>query len=119
MKDVSIKLPDDGKTYYYDGRILMDSEAQYDPETGVWAGFTEYRYNEKNQIWRANILKKIKYREGNTLKDIEDQNFIDACIITIDEALAMGLDANTDREPEDYFIYDQVTSPGTYHSAGY
>ena len=35
--------------------------------------------------------------------------------ITMDEALAMNLDANTDKEPSSYYIYDQVTSPGTYH----
>lgn len=118
MKDVSIKIPDDGKTYYYDGNT-MDNVSRYNMETGVWSGFVKYSYYEKKQIWRADILNKVMYRENKTLKDIEDQNFIDACVITMDEAFAMGLDANTDREPEDYYIYDQVTSPGTYHSAGY
>ena len=117
MKDVSIKLPDDGKTYYHDYNT-MDSVSRYDMETGVWSGFMEYRYYAESQTWKAEILDRIKYREGNEYKRIEDQNFIDACTITMDEALAMHLDANTDKGPEDYYIYDQVTSPGTYHSAG-
>lgn len=119
IKDVSIKLPDDGKTYYYNGYSLMNSNVQYNMETGVWSGLMEYRYNEKSQTWKADILNKIKYKEGKKLKSIEDQNFIDACTITMDEAFAMNLDVNTDKEPENYYIYDQVTSPGTYHSAGY
>ena len=117
MKDASIKLPDDGKTYYHDYNT-MDSVSRYDMETGVWSGFMEYRYDAESQTWKAEILDRIKYREGNEYKRIEDQNFIDACTITMDEALAMHLDANTDKGPEDYYIYDQVTSPGTYHSAG-
>lgn len=117
MKDVSIKLPDDGKTYYYN-YDAMDEVSRYNAETGVWSGFTTYYYDSGSQTWKADILNRIKYREEYNYKDIEDQNFIDACTITRDEALAMNLDANTDKEPENYYIYDRVTRPGTYHSAG-
>ena len=96
----------------------MDEVSRYNAETGVWSGFTTYYYDSGSQTWKADILNRIKYREEYNYKDIEDQNFIDACTITRDEALAMNLDANTDKEPENYYIYDRVTRPGTYHSAG-
>ncbi|MDE6625043.1 MAG: leucine-rich repeat domain-containing protein [Lachnospiraceae bacterium] len=117
MKDVSIKLPDDGNTYYYNYNT-MDKVSQYDTETGVWSGFMTYRYDSESQTWKASILNSIKYREGYTYKSIDNQNFIDACTITMEEALTMNLDANTDKEPESYYIYNGVTSPGTYHRAG-
>lgn len=117
MKDVSIKLPDDGKTYYYN-YDTMDRVSQYNTETGVWSGFMTYLYDSESQTWKAEILDDIKYREDYNYKSIEDQNFIDACTITMNEALAMNLDANTDKEPESYYIYNRLTSPGTYHGAG-
>ncbi len=117
LKDVSIRLPDDGKTYYYNYNT-MDKVSQYNTETGVWSGFMTYFYDSESQTWKADILNDIKYREDYNYKSIEDQNFIDACTITMDEALAMNLDANTDKEPESYYIYNRATSPGTYHSAG-
>lgn len=118
MKDVKIKLPDDGKTYYYNYQT-MDKVNRYNAETGKWSGFMAYQYDSKSQTWKADILDCIKYySEDYKYKGIDDQNFIDACTITMDEALAMNLDANTDKEPSCYYIYDRVTSPGTYHSAG-
>lgn len=118
MKDVDIKLPDDGKTYYYNYQT-MDKVSRYNAETGKWSGFMAYQYDSKSQTWRADILDCIKYYgKDYEYKSIDDQNFIDACTITMDEALAMNLDANTDKEPSSYYIYDRVTSPGTYHSAG-
>ena len=118
MKDVSIKLPDDGKEYYYNYKT-MDKVSEYNTETGVWSGFTKYLYDSGSQTWKAySILNYMTYKEDGKYKSIEDTDFIDACTITMDEALAMNLDANTDKEPENYYIYDRVTSPGTYHSAG-
>lgn len=117
MKDVSIKIPDDGKTYYYN-YTSMDTVSDYDAETGVWSGFMTYRYDAESQTWRSELLDSLTYREDYSYKKIEDQSFIDACTITMDEALGMNLDANTDKEPENYYIYDRVSEPGTYHSAG-
>lgn len=117
MKDASIKLPDDGKEYYYNYKT-MDKVSEYNAETGVWSGFVRYLYDSGSQTWKANsILNYMTYKEDGKYKSIEDTDFIDACTITMDEALAMNLDANTDKEPENYYIYNRVTSPGTYHSA--
>ncbi len=54
----------------------------------------------------------------NNYKRIDNQDFIDACTITMEETLAMNLDTNTDKEPENYYIYNRVTSLGNYHGAG-
>ena len=118
LKDVCNKLPDDGKTYYCGGRT-MDKVEQYNPETGVWSGFMRYWYDSESQTWKSTLLATIDYRDDDHIyKRIEDQDFIDAFTITMDEALAMNLDANTDKEPENYYIYNRVTSPGTYYSGG-
>ena len=117
MKDINIKLPDDGKTYYYTGQT-MDKVSRYNAETGIWSGFMTYRYDSKSQTWKAtDLLNCIRYfnEDNKQYKSIDDPYFVDACTITMDEALAMNLDANTDKEPSSYYIYDQVTSPGTYH----
>ena len=117
MKDVKIKLPDDGKTYSYWGQT-MDKVSRYHAETGTWSGFMAYRYIPEKQTWiAADLLNGIRYfdEENKKYKFIDDPSFVAACTITMDEALAMNLDANTDKEPSSYYIYDQVTSPGTYH----
>lgn len=117
MKDVCIKVPDDGKDYYY-SYDAIDKTDRYNAETGVWNGYMYYNYDSASQTWKADILNSVQYREDYTYKNIEDQNFIDACTITMEEALAMNLDANTDKEPESYYIYDGTVAPGTYYSAG-
>ena len=117
MKDVNIKLPEDGKAYYY-GASPIDEIDRYNAETGRWSGFMEYRYDSQSRTWKADILNRICYRGDNGTQRIDDQNFIDACTITMDEALAMKLDANTNKAPSSYYIYDGLTSPGTYFSEG-
>jgi hypothetical protein len=44
---------------------------------------------------------------------ISDQDFIDQCTITWEEAIEMDLDYNTDVDPDEYFIYDGTVPPGT------
>ena len=61
------------------------------------------------------ISSRIYYIENNERRYIDDQDFIDACTITMDEAKGMSLDVNTDKEPESYYIYNRVTQPGTYY----
>ena len=117
FKDVKVKLPDDGKTYYYN-YSTMDKAGIYNAETGVWSGFMTYRYDSETGTWKSNLLTAVKYKEGYSYKSIEDKDFIDACTITLDEAKAMEIDKNTDKEPESYYIYDRVTQPGTHYTAG-
>ena len=58
MKDAKIKLPNDGKNYYYNYQT-MDEVSQYNPETGIWSGFMTYQYDSESQTWRADILDCI------------------------------------------------------------
>jgi hypothetical protein len=87
----------------------------YDVSTGVWKGFTTFSYDSTNNVWKPSFLSSIKYKEDGKYKALDDQTFIDAATITMEEALAMNIDANTDKEPGSYYIYDRVTEPGTYH----
>ena len=118
LKDVTIKLPDDGKKYYFNYSAI-DTVEKYNPDTGVWKGMMTYRYDSDSKTWKASILNSVKYCEDGSwkYKAIEDQTFIDDCTITMDEALALNLDSNTNVEPSSYYIYDRVTKPGTYYSA--
>ena len=116
FKDVVIKLPDDGKTYYYNYKT-MDKVDKYDSATGTWSGFMTYRYDSASKTWKCELINSIKYKDGTSYKAIEDEAFIDECTITMDEALKMKLDSNTDNEPEAYYIYDMKTQPGTYYDS--
>lgn len=114
FKDYTLKLPDDGKTYYYNGKEISKSTA-YDATTGVWSGFTRFTYDSTANAWTPSFLSGLTYKEDGKSKKIDDQTFIDAATITLEEAKTMNLDANTDKEPANYYIYDRVTEPGTYH----
>ncbi|MCR5701645.1 MAG: leucine-rich repeat domain-containing protein [Lachnospiraceae bacterium] len=115
FKDVKIKIPDDGKSYLYNYSSI-DKATNYNKETGVWSGFTTFNYDKESKTWKASILNSITYRADNKYNKIEDQDFVDTCTITMDEAKEMEIDKNTNTEPECYYIYDMVTPPGTYHS---
>lgn len=118
FKDVTIKVPmEEGKKYYYNYSPIEKSD-KYDPETGLWKGMMTYYYDTESKTWKANILNSVTYwdKEQWNYINITDQDYIDACTITMEEALAMKLDANTDVGPTSYYIYDRVSEPGTYHS---
>ena len=95
----------------------LDKVDNYNQETGVWKGFTTFRYNAESKTWKADLLKYITYKDDNKSIAIDDKDFVDACTITMDEAKEMNIDKNTDKDPENYFIYDMISEPGTYHSA--
>jgi hypothetical protein len=61
----------------------------------------------------------VSYRsdEDRQYYKIDDPAFIDACTITMDEAISMNLDYNTNKEPSEYYAYDLEEEPGTYHRA--
>ena len=42
-----------------------------------------------------------------------NSKYLDGCTITMDEAKAMKLDKNTNKDPSSFLIYDRVTKPGT------
>ena len=117
IKDPVIKFPSDGKEYYYNYKKIEEVE-NYDMATGVWKGFIKFSYNDETKTWVAtSILNSSKYRDSGRYNAMDDQAFIDACTITWDEAMAMNIDRNTNKDPEEYYIYDRVTKPGTWHAA--
>ena len=125
FKDFKLKVPDDGTTYYYYGYIQRTSWggtlgytdvskcSDYDKDTGTWKGYMIFYYDKEAQVWKADLLNKVKYRNGSSYMPIEDQDFIDACTITLDEAKAMSLDNNTNVDPAEFLIYDRYSAPGT------
>ncbi len=115
FKDFQAKLPEDGKKYLYWYEDIGTD--RYDPATGIWKGYTTFNYDAGTKTWKSEFLENIQYRseDGWDYFNIDDQSFIDACTITMEEALSMNLDRNTDTAPSSYYIYDMEGDPGTYH----
>ena len=114
IKDAVIKCPDDGKDYRYAGTKLSEVE-KYNPETGVWSGYTRFRYDSESGNWIADIYNSLKYinEDRTAYCKIEDEDFINACTLTYDEVVAMNIDRNADIDPESFLIYDMQSPPGT------
>ncbi len=119
FKDCVIRIPDNDK-YTYIGDKLSD--CGYDAKSKVWSGFTEYRFDEATNTWKNLLIDWICYYDSNLnqyvyLKDDPTYGpaFVDDCTITVEEALAMHLDANTNVDPSEYYVFDMTEEPGTYH----
>lgn len=136
IKDFYMPLPNDGKDYYATVFIPSGSgsswsgssrkitkEYGYNPETGIWEGFTWFIYDKETDSWKIDEFcsyNNYKIRlggiyVGNTYTLLDDATVKDKSVITMNEALSMNLDANTNKDPENYYIYDMTTQPGTYH----
>ncbi|MBR3057720.1 MAG: DUF4214 domain-containing protein [Clostridiales bacterium] len=113
IKDAVLNFKSDGNEYWYNGTIVDDSISN--PTTGVWKGYTTFRYDEESGNWIARQLNEATYYENGTgyLK-CTDQDFIDACTLTPEEVAEMNLDRNTDVDPTEYYVYDETVAPGTY-----
>lgn len=126
FKDYTLKLPNDGKEYYtymgsyeYEGQtyyygLTPVSESGYNAKTGKWKGYTTFTYDESSKSWRNYELENIIYydKNNNPVK-LTNSKYLDGCTITMDEAKAMKLDKNTNKDPSSFLIYDRVTKPGT------
>ncbi len=110
---VKLDLPNDGRTYVYDYSLLDDT--LYDFDTGMWKQRVYYSYDYKSNTWKCTVDNFLKYVEDGRLKSIDTDEYIDACTITMEEAMAMNIDYNTNKEPDNYYIYDSEHEPGTYH----
>ncbi len=107
IKDAVLKVPTD-KAYKYN-YTDMSKVSNYDVETGKWKGYMYYNYDAESGNWIASVYKSIKY--NGALCD--DQDFIDACTFTPEEVAEMNIDANTDKAPDEFLIYDKKSAPGT------
>ena len=112
FKDYTMRVPDDGVNYTYHGAEL--STLGYDPTTGTWKGYTCFNYDADHNCWVSErSIDEIGHYENGVWIPISDQDFIDQCTITWEEAIEMDLDYNTDVDPDEYFIYDGTVPPGT------
>ncbi len=138
FKDFHMPLPDDGKSYYASISIPSSSgnswsgstrkiseEYGYNPKTGNWEGFTWFLYDKETDSWKLDEFvsyDNVRIDLGSITdygrNELQDETYLDLKVITMDEALSMELDKNTNVEPTEYYIYDMETEPGTYHGAG-
>ncbi len=118
VKDVKIPFPEDTDNvkYYYQyneiGKI-----ARYNAQTGVWSGFTRYRYDKDSDTWIADVYQSTRYQEKNNTgynyKQVDDATYKKACTLTREQVKAMQIDRNKDVDPSTYYIYDMTVQPGT------
>ncbi len=129
FKNAVIKLPDDGRQYYCYMRKAEDGswsykertveEYGYDPKTGKWPGYTTFTYNSESKSWTAegfdpeNSYNSIYYKEDGKIVKLDTEEFLDSITITMDEAKAMKIDRNTNKDPSSFLIYDRKSKPGT------
>ena len=112
FKDFVLNLPQDGKEYT---NFWGEPLTGYDPETGVWKGYTTFDYDEESGTWIASDLRySIYYKnEDGDVLELDSEEFLNATTITLEEARSMDLDRNKDIDPKEYYVYDMVTPPGT------
>lgn len=114
LKDFEVPLPPLGENEEYDFGLGPD----YNIETGKKEGVTYFGYDEETDTWNAIDFVRIvkKDADGNIIsyEEIEDyEPYFDALTITREEANQMGIDKNTDSDPDKYLIYDKTAQPGT------
>ena len=125
VKDAVIEFPQ-GEEYAYE---VIDYQGQgwyttrygnisevddYNMDTHVWSGYTYFYYDSESGNWIADKYYNAHcYQEGEGWSYIEDEAFKDACTLTKEEVLAMGVDKNANVKPKEFYIYDELTPPGT------
>ena len=128
FRNVSIRLPEDGKQYYCYRSKMEDGsnvtkertveEYGYDTATGCWPGYTTFTYDAESLCWKASQFVpenyySIYYKENGKKVYLSTEDLLDQITITMDEAEAMGIDANTNVAPGSFLIYDRKSEPGT------
>ena len=102
--------------YYYQGDAI-DKIARYNAQTGVWSGFTRYRYDKDSDTWIADVYQSTRYQEKNNTgynyKQVDDAAYKKVCTLTREQVKAMQIDRNKDADPSTYYIYDMTVQPGT------
>ncbi|MBQ9198848.1 MAG: hypothetical protein IJ141_01535 [Lachnospiraceae bacterium] len=123
MKDFYRPISDDvDDTWEWEGYKL--SELGYDKETGFWSGAMLFIYDSESNSWKMHSYKPYNgfnyvnsfglfYKENGIKIYYNESPFADSMTITMDEALSMELDKNTNVDPEEFLIYDMTVEPGT------
>lgn len=119
VKDAKIPVPEDtDDVKYYYQYSEMDQTVRYDAQTGVWSGFTRYRYDKDSDSWIADIYQSTQYREKTEngwgrYNKVDDAAYKKTCTLTREQVQAMQIDRNKDIDPSTYYIYDMTVQPGT------
>ena len=123
LKDVYLPIPD-ATQYWMFGKYdsledLSKSYTDFDPNSKKWHGYMEYSYDYETGNWVFWLCNSLKIYNEETQKYelITDPDFLDACIITPEEIKKMNIDINADVDPTEYYSYDEVEKPGTYHNS--
>ncbi len=142
FKDYYCPLPDDGHDYTALIKI-PDAEHEtkfaerdyprnhgYDAEAGIWKGILVFSYDQTSDSYKPSCFYAYDYSEMEDFSSLRysglvdgtyqvvylnDEEFLDRMEITLEEAKSMNLDCNTNKDPEEYYIYDTQGVPGTYH----
>lgn len=113
LKDFKVPLPALGENEEYNCELWPE----YNIETQTMEGIAYFGYDEESDTWKAESFARIWKRDadGNVIdsKEVTDEAYLDALTITREEAEQMGLDRNTNKDPEKYLIYDGTAEPGT------
>ncbi len=139
FKDFHCPIPDDSDKYYvyfgtsgYGGHVWSFNNKQiskdmgYNPETGNWEGFMRFSYDTDTKSWKAKEFvdyntHKVDFSKGinrgQLTNTYTDKSFNDLLEITMEEALEMKIDKNTNTNPMEYYIYDRKSAPGTYEKS--
>ena len=111
FKDVEVSIP--GK--------YIDHSGMYDASSGKWKGIVRFNYSSATNSWVCTLINDVYYYDSDLKKTVYLKNdpvygqaFTDACMITMEEALSMNLDANSNKLPDSYYVYDMSEEPGTY-----
>ena len=102
-------------TYLYEYRDVTVTEQ---------TGLLQYSYDEKENIWRISQYPTYNSDGSQTVTDyatavllaengLIDQAYVDALRLTYDQVLAMGVDRNTNLEPERGYNYGGTVKAGT------
>ena len=98
---------------------FSDAYSEYDLNSKTWRGYMEYVYDRNTGNWVFGLCNglKIYNEETGKYENITDPDFVDACTITPEEMKKMNIDANSNKDPVEYYSYDTVEKPGTYHNS--
>ena len=78
-----------------------------------------YWYNSENKLWTASFSA---FDEGCADYDLIkrfvddgliDKSYLNECQFTAEDEAKLKVDRNTNKVPDDYYIYDRTTKPGT------
>ena len=114
-------------------RIKYEYENIYNEETGLYdADFTIisvsevqksvlFSYQSDENLWRCIDVDELYDDDCASYNDVEyfvhegllDKKYLRNYVLTSDDVVKLKVDRNTNKIPDDYYIYDRTAKPGT------